>query len=184
MTRFCLTMDALDRRGTGRSNISSRSPPINARMTAFMIEPPAEPATQDSEAILSNPSSTAGIALLRRRAQSENAMPLGARTTSWSQQQQRRRTRSNYRSEMAAESYGGRDSLIADSFRPTGSDRAHSIHRFPKTLAFGRGLITGFGCGESIGSSIVKRSGSPSGDGTSTRCGRLGSGNFGPPQTR
>src|SRR5215203_2985792 len=66
-------------------------------------------------------------------------------------------------------------------FSRRGSDRAHCIHRFPKTLAFGRGLITGLGCGESIGSSVVKRSGSPSGDGTSTRCGRFGSGNFGPP---
>src|SRR5215204_4844736 len=42
--------------------------------------------------------------------------------------------------------------------------------------------MIGLGCGESIGSSVVKRFGSPSGAGTNTRCGRFGSGNFGPPE--
>src|SRR5215207_3850616 len=36
--------------------------------------------------------------------------------------------------------------------------------------------------GESIGSSVVKTFGSPSGAGTTTRCGTFGSGNFGPPE--
>jgi len=38
------------------------------------------------------------------------------------------------------------------------------------------------GCGESIGSSVVKRFGSPSGAGTNTGRERFGSGNFGPPE--
>ena len=42
--------------------------------------------------------------------------------------------------------------------------------------------MIGLGCGESIGSSVVKRFGSPSGAGTNTRCGTFGSGNFGPPE--
>jgi hypothetical protein len=52
--------------------------------------------------------------------------------------------------------------------------------RSPPLLLRG-GLITGLGCGESTGSSVVKRLGSPSGAGTHTRFGRFGSGNFGPP---
>src|SRR5215203_4286629 len=52
---------------------------------------------------------------------------------------------------------------------------------FARPLAPGGGPITGFGCGESTGSFVVKRLGSPSGAGTDTRCGRLDSGNVGPP---
>jgi hypothetical protein len=53
--------------------------------------------------------------------------------------------------------------------------------RLPKVPGLRGGLITGFGYGESIGSSSVKGRGSPSGEGTESRFGRLGSGNFGPP---